>query len=87
MVYGDDGKLGEDDKILLLMHNLSLVHREIAWTSLDIAKNASISEDYLISVLKQLEARGYVRSFSDADGSKKYYLTGVGIIKISTEFT
>ena len=87
MAYGEDGNLGEDDKILLLMHNLSLVHREIAWTSLEIAKNASISEDYLISMLKQLEARGYVRSFSDADGEKKYYLTGIGIIKISTEFT
>lgn len=87
MDYGEDGKHGEAENILLMMHNFSLVHREIAWTSLEMAKNASISEDYLISMLKQLEVGGYVRSFNDADGAKKYYLTGMGIIKVSTEFT
>ena len=87
MGYEEGNRLGEAEKILLMMHNLSLVHQEIAWTSLEIAKNASISEDYLISMLKELEAGGYVRSFSDADGARKYYLTGMGIIKVSTEFT
>lgn len=87
MGYRENEELGEAEKILLLMHNLSLVNREIAWTSLEMAKNASISENDLISTLKQLEGRGYIRGFNDADGARKYYLTGMGIIKISTEFT
>jgi len=87
MGYRENESLGEDEKILLLMHNLSLVNREIAWTSLEMAKNTSVSENDLISTLKHLEARGYIRSFSEADGARKYYLTGMGIIKISTEFT
>ncbi len=87
MGYSENENLGETEKILLLMHNLSIVHPEIAWTSFEIAKNSSISEENLIQILKQLETEGYVKSYSDAGGAKRYYLTSMGIIKISTEFT
>jgi hypothetical protein len=87
MGYRDDSSLGDAEKVLLTMHNLSLVRPEIAWTDREIARSVYISEDILLRILKDLEIAGYVKSFSDNKGIRRFYLTSRGIIKISTLFT
>lgn len=87
MAYSDDVDLEEPEKILLAMHNLSLVRPEIAWSGQDIARNSSLAEASIQQILGDLEKAGYVKSYSDPNGVRKFYLTSRGIIKISTLFT
>lgn len=87
MGYRDDTSLGETEKILLAMHNLSLVRPEKAWTLIEIAMNTSITEEDTLKILAELEKTGYVKSLSDQTGTKKFYLSSSGIIKISAFFT
>jgi len=87
MGYVDDADLGEAEKVLLAMHNLSLVRPEIAWSDRDIARGASMPEGSILTILRQLETSGYVKSYSDQDGVRRFYLTSRGIIKISAMFT
>jgi len=87
MAYVDDANLGETEKVLLAMHNLSLVRPEIAWSGQEIARGASISEGSALLILQELETTGYVKSYSDQDGVKRFYLSSKGIIKISALFT
>jgi len=38
-------------------------------------------------ILDRQETYGFVRSYIDPGGVRKYYLTGVGIIKVCSSFT
>jgi len=87
MSYTDHQDLGEAERILLVMHNLCLVRPEIAWLGGEIAKNIPLPEGTALSMLEQLEAKGYVRSQVDQTGAKRFYLSSTGIIKVSTLFT
>jgi len=87
MAYTDDANLGEAERVLLAMHNLSLVRPEIAWSGREIARGASISEDSIQPLLRELEATGYVKSYSDQNGVRRFYLSSKGIIKTSAFFT
>ena len=87
MGYRDDASLGETEKILLAMHNLSLVRPERGWTSQEITKSTSVSHNDVLRILKELETTGYAKSFLDKNGAKRFYLLGSGIIKISALFT
>jgi DNA-binding IscR family transcriptional regulator len=87
MAYVDDANLGDAEKVLLAMHNLSLVRPEIAWAGQDIARNSSIPEGSVLPILQQLETTGYVKSYSDQNGVRRFYLTSRGIIKICSLFT
>ena len=87
MGYRDDASIGETERILLAMHNLSLVSAERGWTGQEIANKISMSKDDVLRILNELEMTGYARSFLDLNGSKRFYLSGSGIIKISSLFT
>ena len=87
MAYIDHEDLGEAERILLVMLNLCLVRPEIAWQGKEIAKNIPLPEGNALSMLEQLEAKGYVRSQMDQTGTKRFYLSSTGIIKVSTLFT
>jgi DNA-binding IclR family transcriptional regulator len=87
MGYRDSASLRENEKILLAMHNLSLVRPERGWTSREIANNTSISQNDVLRILEDLVATGYARSFLDQNETKRFYLSGSGIIKISAFFT
>ncbi len=87
MGYAEDANLGETERILLAMHNLSIVRAEIAWTVMEIGGNVAAPEENIVKSLNELESAGYVKSYKDSQGSRRYYLTSRGIIKISTLFT
>jgi len=87
MAYTDHEDLGEAERILLVMHNLCIVRPEIAWQGKEIAKNIPLPEGDALSMLEQLETKGYVRSEMDHTGIRRFYLSSTGIIKVSTLFT
>lgn len=75
------------EKILLIMHNLCVIRPEVARTADEIAQALHNAVDYVLNVLNKHEAEGYVKSYTDKSGSKRFYLTGPGIIKVCSIFT
>lgn len=75
------------DKLLLLMHNLCVVRPEIAKTSEDLSKTLRIAVDHTLKLLHGFERDGYVKSHTDQNGRRKFYLTGLGILKVCSSFT
>lgn len=79
--------LSAPEKLLLTMHNLCLVKPEIAKTGGEIAKAIHEAVDNVIKILDKHEAAGYVKSFEDASGVRRFYLTSVGILKVCSVYT
>lgn len=75
------------EKLLLLMHNLCIVRPEIAKTSEELSKTLRIAVDHTLTILHGFERDGYVTSHTDQNGRRKFYLTGLGILKVCSSFT
>jgi DNA-binding IscR family transcriptional regulator len=82
---------GEDsstpERLLLTMHNMGVVHEKSSKTIQELAEMTKISLERLIGILTDTEKHGYVYSFTDVEGSRRYYLTGLGIIRICSTYT
>jgi predicted transcriptional regulator len=79
-------RLSAEEKLLLTMHNLCLVRSASAQTASDIANVSELRLEIVQKILSNHEAAGYVKTASNQD-SKKYYLTGLGILKVCSSFT
>jgi len=75
------------EKVLLIMHNLSAMRPEFAKTAGELAQALQRAVDIVLAALGKHEAEGYVKSYADQSGNKRFYLTEVGIIKVSALFT
>jgi hypothetical protein len=75
------------EKLLLVMHNLCLVRPKNAETVRMIANAARIALDKAMNILNQCENAGYVRSILCQEGTRRFYLTGYGILRVCSSFT
>lgn len=75
------------ENLLLVMHNLGLVRPETAKTGDELAEFLRMDTKNVYEILDRQETYGFVRSYIDPGGVRKYYLTGVGIIKVCSSFT
>jgi len=82
-----EDNLRVSERLLLAMHNLCLVRPEIAKTGGEIAKSIHMAVDFVEKILNKHEADGYVKSFKDASGVRRFYLTSVGILKVCSVYT
>lgn len=85
-------KLTEEDippseKILLTMHNLGVIRPKAAKTADELAQILQGTVDNVSDLLNKHEAEGYVKSYTDQGGTRRFFLTGVGIIKVCSSFT
>lgn len=76
-----------DTKILLQLHNLAAVDPGKAVEAEDVAKILVVKPEELTPRLLDLANRGYVASFQDKVGKRKFHLTGLGVIKIESLFS
>lgn len=83
----DDNDLPLQDKLLLIMHNLCVVKPDLAKTGEEISKIIHITIDNVLKILNLNENNGYVKSYTDKMGLKRFYLSGIGIIKVCSSFT
>lgn len=79
--------LSVPERLLLAMHNMGLVHERASKTLQELVQITRISLEQLAGMLSRHEENGYVKSFMDPVGSRRYYLTGLGIIRVSSTFT
>ena len=78
--------MSDEERLLLTMHNLCLVRSASAKTASEIAIISELSLERVIEILSNQEVAGYVKIVPKQD-SKKYYLTGLGILKVCSSFT
>ena len=83
----DEKDLPLQDKILLILHNLCVVQPSFAKTGEEISKIIHLSIDHVLKILTFHEQQGYIESFTDKIGLKRFYLSGIGIIKVCSSFT
>ena len=83
----DEDSLPVPDKLLLTMHNLCAVRPEIARTGEELSKIIRVAVDKALKILDGFEREGYVKSLIDRHGRRRFYLTGMGILKVCSSFT
>ena len=79
--------LPPSEKLLLSMHNLCVVRPEIAKTGEEISKSINLDIDHVLRMLGLHEERGFVKSYVDNIGIRRFYLSGLGILKVCSSFT
>lgn len=75
------------ERLLLTLHNLCATYPDMAKKTDELAQILRIDMNEVDSILSRHESEGYAKSFIDDEGNKRFYLTGVGIIKICSLFT
>jgi hypothetical protein len=75
------------DRILYLLHNLAAVNPDNAKTLPELAQLAQEPSETLQDLLKSEEAAGHVKSLSNGQSERRYYLTGLGILRAVSMLT
>lgn len=77
----------KDIEILLQLHNMAAVRPEKAVGANEVARILMMKSEELDSRLADLAEKGYVTSFLDELGIRRFHLTGIGIIKVASLFS
>jgi DNA-binding PadR family transcriptional regulator len=75
------------EKILQTLHNLCATAPDLARRSEELSQVLQIDLGEVERILDNYKADGFVESFVDNEGKKRYYVTGSGIIKVCALFT
>jgi hypothetical protein len=75
------------EKILQTLHNLCATAPDLARRSEELAQVLQIDLGEVERILDGHKTEGFVESFLDNEGKKRYYVTGRGIIKVCALFT
>ena len=75
------------EKILQTLHNLCATAPELSRRSEELSQVLQIDMNEVERTLDNYKQEGFVESFTDNEGKKRYYLTGRGIIKVCALFT
>jgi DNA-binding PadR family transcriptional regulator len=75
------------EKILQTLHNLCATAPDLARRSEELSQVLQIDLNEVERILDNYKADGFVESFTDNEGKKRYYVTGSGIIKVCALFT
>lgn len=79
--------ISPSERILLTMHNLGVMRQGVAKAASELAQILQKATDDILDALNKHEANGYVKSYTDQEGTRRFYLTVVGIIKVCSSFT
>jgi iron uptake system EfeUOB component EfeO/EfeM len=75
------------EKILQTLHNLCATASDLSRKSEELSQVLQIDINEVEKILDNYKLEGFVESFVDNEGKKRYYLTGRGIIKVCALFT
>jgi len=75
------------EKILQTLHNLCATAPELSRRGEEVSLALQIDTNEVERTLDNYKQEGFVESFIDNEGKKRYFLTGRGIIKVCALFT
>jgi hypothetical protein len=79
--------MSPQQKLLLAMHNTGAIMGKSGKTVEELAGLTGIPKDDIPRLITDHTAAGYLGEVVDEWGVKKYFLTGRGIIRVSSLFT
>ena len=83
----NDSDLSPQQKLLLAMHNTGAIMGKSGKTVEELAGLTGISMEDTTRLIADHTAAGYLGEAVEEGGVKKYFLTGRGIIRVSSLFT
>jgi hypothetical protein len=75
------------ERLLISLHNLCATSGDMAKKSEELAQMLQRSVDEVNQNLDKQISGGYVASFYDNDGNRRFYLTNNGIIRVCSLFS
>jgi hypothetical protein len=75
------------ERVLISLHNLCATSGDMARKSEELAQTLQTSTDEVNQNLDQHISGGYVASFFDNEGNRRFYLTNTGIIRVCSLFS
>ncbi|MCS4538559.1 MAG: hypothetical protein HYY67_06870 [Thaumarchaeota archaeon] len=69
------------------MHNLGIIDERRSQAISELKKMARIPSEQLVEILEKQEESGYIKTIKGRQGLLHYFLTGKGIIRVSSTFT
>lgn len=75
------------EKVLITLHNFCATRGEWARRSDELAQVLQVDVNEVNRILDGYVSEGYVVSFTDHEGNKRYHLTGTGIIRVCSLFS
>lgn len=75
------------EKLLQTLHNLCATAPDLARRSEELARVMQLDIAEVEQILDDYSLEGHVKSFTDNEGKRRYYLTSRGIIKVCALFT
>jgi hypothetical protein len=82
----DESDIPNPQKLLLAMHNEGAISGKSGKSLDELLKLTNIDRDELTGLLSSHSTSGYIQSIEE-NGSIRYFLTGRGIIRVSSLFT
>ncbi len=83
----NDSELSPQQKLLLAMHNAGAIMGKSGKSVDELARLTGIPAEDIPQLIADHTAAGYLGDVVDEGGVKKYFLTGRGIIRVSSLFT
>ena len=83
----NDSELSPQQKLLLAMHNTGAIMGKSGKSVEELAVLTGIPKEDIPQLITDHTAAGYLGETVDEGGVKKYFLTGRGIIRVSSLFT
>ncbi len=75
------------DRILHVLHNLAAVSPDNAKTVPELVQVTQEPGGQIQDLLENQEASGHVKSITDERSERRYYLTGLGILRAASMLT
>jgi len=75
------------DRVLHALHNLAAVNPNNARTLPELAEATQEPADAIRDLLSTEEQTGHIKSVTDAKSERRYYLTGLGILRAVSMLT
>lgn len=82
-----DKELSPQQRLLLVMHNVGAILGRAGKTIDELARLTDIDHDQLDDILTSHIKAGYIDCSIDETCTKRYLLTGRGIIRVSSLYT
>jgi hypothetical protein len=75
------------ERLLITLHNLCATSGDMAKNSGELAQILQTSVDEVNQNMDRHVSDGYVASFNDNEGNRRFYLTNTGIIRVCSLFS
>jgi hypothetical protein len=83
----NDSELSPQQKLLLAMHNTGAIMGKSGKSVEELAELTGIPKEEIPKLIADHTVAGYLGESVDEGGVRRYFLTGRGIIRVSSLFT